>query len=262
MGPVPMRCSNNGTSLVSNTNGGIVTTAATVTPFTAATTVYLGGGPGGTAGNVLLTNVCADATAANCAIATNRAPRPIVWLGDSTVAGNNAATSGVNVASNLSRLTGRTVYNWALAGSVCAGAQSGYQAAAKGRGFATVLVSCGTNDVSGSGGTTTAAVIATLTALFNEIRADGLTVIPTTILPRSTSAGWTGAMQTSLEAINTAILAYCVANGVTCVNSYAAMGGQGGDPTAPLTAEFAADNIHPNTVGTAHLATLAAAANP
>ncbi len=260
LGPVPMRCANNTVLTTSSVNGGGTSAATTVNP-PPITRVYVGG-PGGTAGNELLTNVCADAVAANCALNTNRAPSPVVWIGDSIIAANNPATAGVMPSGELGKLIGRTSYNWAIAGTACASAQSVYQTSVKGRGFHTLIVSCGTNDVAGSGGTTTAAVIATLTALYDEVRADGLTLIATNILPRGNSAGWTPGMQTSLEAINAFEASYCLAHSLNCVDGYTAFGGQGGDPTMPLDAEFASDHVHLNTVGSAHYATLAAAANP
>ncbi len=262
MGPVPMRCSNDGSTLISNVNGGIVSVAETTAPPSGVTRVYIGGGPGGTSGNEILTDGCIKSAAANCTIPTNRAPNAVAWIGDSTIGCNNPATAGVCPASNLQKLLGRTVYNWAIPGTDCASARSVYETNIRGRGFRTLIVSCGTNDVAGSGGTNTASVIATLTALYDEVRADGLTLIPGNILPRGNSAGWTGGMATSLAAINAFTAAYCVSHSLNCLDGYSAMGGQGGDPTMPLDAEFATDHVHPDVNGSAHLATLAYAAHP
>ncbi len=259
-GPVPMRCANNGTTLTSDVNGGVVATAATVQPPTGVTRIYLGGGPGGSAGAEILTDGCINSTAANCPTPTNRAPGSIVGIGDSTMNGNNPATTGVNAIGNLAKLTGKTAYNWSIAGSNCASAKSVYETNIRGRGFASVIVQCGTNDIAGS--STAASVEVTLQALYDEIRADGPKLIAVNVLPRWGSAGFTAGMETQLELLNTWTAAYCVSTGATCVETWATLGGQGGDPKSPLATLFAADLVHPNDLGSAQEAVLYAAAQP
>ncbi len=261
-GPVPLSCVNNGSTIVSNTNGAATSAVATIAPFAGATSVYLGGGPGGVAGQILISNVCVDASATNCTVGTNRAPRTVAWVGDSIVAGNNAGTTPVTPPSNLQALLGRAVFNKGIPGDNLTQCRTRWTAGVQTRGYVTLIWSCGTNDLITI---TSAAMWAITLPTIQEANAAGMKVILTTILPKGGAPGWNQTpMQDRLEEYNTLIRNYCVANPTlaTCVDAYATFGGQGGDPKVMQLIYDSGDGVHPNAVGSALLATIVNAASP
>lgn len=104
----------------------------------------------------------------------------------------------------------------------------------------------GTNDLAQS--YSAASIAANLSTMISDARADGRRVVISTVLPRSNSSGWTGAMQTQLLALNTTIRGWSDPPGVSVVDGYALLG-DGTDPTIMLAAYDSGDHLHPSGTG-------------
>lgn len=266
IGPVPLSFSNDGGFVTINVNGAITSAAATVTPATGMTSITLGGSgalqAAGQGGAILMSDLRIESDATASTVSVNRAVNQVAFVGDSIAAGSVSAPTTPQAA--LQALISRGVYNKGLPGDNAAGCLARYQNNVVGRGFKTLVWLCGTNDLIGGAAPAYAATIwATIKTALDDAKARGMTVIPVTILPKGGAPGWNAdPMQLNMDTLNPLILAWCVSNNATCVDAYAAFGGEGGDAKVMLLTYDSGDGIHPNAAGSSYLATLIAAANP
>lgn len=223
-------------------------------------------GPSGTASaspTVAVANACGQFSApaaqvcAGC-VTPDAGATKVLAMGDSiTATGASVFRPYPNKLNSLLGV-GYTVTNGGVSGNTCAQVKTRYESTYRGQGYARAVVLCGINDV-GRDGATAAATWATLSALLDEMRSDGLTVVPVTLLPFSGSIWWSSGRQAELESLNTSILNYCTTNGLTCVDAYVGMG-NGATPAAIATAYDSGDHIHENQPGADKLAALVNAA--
>ncbi len=128
---------------------------------------------------------------------------------------------------------------------------------AKNRRYQVLFVLGGINDITSGKNMTTA--LANLTRIWDEAIAAGMDVHPMTLSPASNRAGWNGTKQTQLETLNAAILAYCAAQGLVCIDLYNSALRDG---TALAAAYDSGDGVHPNAAGESLIAQLVVAAHP
>ncbi len=197
----------------------------------------------------VIKQVCADPSVAGCYPATRVGNS--VWIGDSIIygTGNIPQTPYVQLSASL----GRTVVGAGVGGNTTSQCSSRWTSTYKAASYATLIWSCGVNDV--AGGITGATASNNAIAVFNEAKALGMTVIVTGIMPWKNSTGWSAGKNTEGIAYNTAVEAWAVSNGGHYVAT-ATMGGQGGDADILLTTLDSGDLIHPNVAGAAALAAL------
>ena len=140
--------------------------------------------------------------------------------------------------------------------------------AARARNPGIVVVLGGVNDQfrtsyyggSSSGPPLSSAVsIANLTAIYDQVRSDGRSLIVVTILPYGGYSGWTSQGQTNIDAINAAIRSYAATHGVPVFDAYAFFGSTG-NPQVQDPSWGTSDGLHPGQVGTNALATHVATA--
>lgn len=257
MGPIPLRCSTD--SVVrGNVNGNSNVAAATVLAPSGLTTMYVGGGPNeaaGAPGAALISRWCADVDGGSCPLDFNRAKHSVLILGDSILAGNNGATLGTNVGSEIARRLQWPVYNAAVAGSNCSMASAEWFDGGSGRGFSTLVIGCGTNDIAGTNGDGADASWNLEQGIADSARAQGTKVLIGFIPPRDNSPGWTGAMQYGLTVFNQHAADYCASAGsdplVACVNRYFILGAcDAGDCTILSAGYDSGDHVHLNVAGT------------
>lgn len=156
--------------------------------------------------------------------------------------------------------TGYSTTNAGVSGNTVAQIKARYESTYRGADWAVVTVMGGTNNV--GLGDSAASTWATLSALFDEILADGKTLHACTVLPwKNSFHGWTQAKQDETDSLNASILAYCTAHGLTCADTYAGMG-DGVDPTKLATAYDDGDHLHLSQAGGDRYATLLSAAFP
>jgi lysophospholipase L1-like esterase len=186
----------------------------------------------------------------------------VLALGDSITA--HGSNEGVprHYPDKLQALMGTSwrITNGGLHGDSTSGAKSRYDSTYRGQGFSYAVVEIGTNDL--ANGTSAATIWTTMSALFDEIRTDGLTLIPVTILPRNNTGGWTAGKQTELTTLNTDITNYCTTYSLNCVDAYAGLSNTPTDATVLKPAWDSGDHLHPNQDGLDQLATLVRAALP
>ncbi len=267
MGPVWMGVTNDGVNAVSNVAGVTTSIAATVQPPTDAVTIFLGGRAGGE-GSGVISNFKADGDATKFQPTRNVAPNAVVWVGDSITAGSVSAPT--MPPAELSAIIGKTVYNKGLPACNSANCASRIYERVIGKGYSTLVYSCGTNDLSaGSVPLAQAAFLVGKNAMI-AAAASGMRVITTNILPEKKDASWNTNIQAAVDAYNADWAAWCatVPAGVTCLDAYAVFGGGtggvcvGADPQCLLNAYDSGDGRHPNGVGSTALATLVSTANP
>lgn len=127
-----------------------------------------------------------------------------VWaaLGDSLTEGATMAYPWpARATASLRPYIG--VANQGKSGDTCAQATTRYNNVIHGQGFHGLLLMIGTNDL--SAGTSAATVYTCIAALVATAKADGLSVILSTVPPTNGFAGWTGAMQTQWGLLNSSI---------------------------------------------------------
>ena len=226
--------------------------SATNTPVTfLAMAAQMDGGFAGSVKNVVLGPT------------TNPGPvrTAIAVLGDSLTYGKTAAVTTPYPLGLQGLLgTGYFVDNHGISGqlfhgdSLNAGLHSRYWRDIQGYPYAAVVVLGGTNDV--NSGRTAVQTEPWIQSIYDSVRADGKLLVPLTIPPSST---FTAPQKTERAAINTWILNYCTANGVTCVDIATDLD----DGTGALKAIYnSGDNLHLNQAGYDRVATLIRAALP
>jgi lysophospholipase L1-like esterase len=109
----------------------------------------------------------------------------------------------------------------------------------------------GTNDCTGGGDAPT--IFSTTSALFDEIRADGNTLIPFTLTPHGNAGTPT---KTCISALNALIVGYANTNSLKYIDTYAMFD----DGTGNLKAAYdSGDGLHPNQAANDLLSTAIAA---
>jgi lysophospholipase L1-like esterase len=182
------------------------------------------------------------------------ATRSVAWIGDSITQGFGVTTSP---PEKLEQLQGGTKYAWnyGVGGTTAQQMVTRWEQEVRGRGYTHLVVLAGVNDIRNSASAAT--VEGYLQTIYDEARADGLTLVPVTITPWKNYAGagaWDSTKQTVTDAVNTWILAYCTTNGLTCANANAALK-DGTDPQLMAVANDSGDHLHPNQTGADLLAT-------
>lgn len=142
--------------------------------------------------------------------------------------------------------TSYTVTDNGIGGNTVAQCKANYEANVKGQGYSTVVVLCGVNDMINS--STAASTWTTLQALFDEIRADGASLVPVTLSPWSTSSLSTAGKQTETTSLNTSIRNYATTNSLALVDAYVFLA-DGVDPTKLNAAYDSGDHLHINQYG-------------
>lgn len=207
-----------------------------------------------------------DSDASRCAYTSSgTGGTPIAWVGDSNAYGN-AGSSGTGVRPPHLLETALTVatadranYNYAVGGYRTDQCLNVWRNNVRGKGFSTLILVCGVNSAIQGTPATAAEALAQLTTILDEAKADGMKVIPTTILPFGGNVNWSAPRQTYIETINTGILAWCTVNGVTCLDAYTEFLGVS---PAMNTAYDNADALHLDATGSAHFVTLVQALTP
>lgn len=270
MGPVWTSCYNDGANDGVNVAGVTNTQVATVQPAVNSTIWYLGGRTGGFSRGVVLSRMCSSAAATKCVAQNNTAPSAAVWVADSI--GTGSVSSPTMPPAELSALAGKTVYNKGVPGTNAATCAAVVTNKVIGKGYATLLWLCGTNDtLAGSVPAAHTAWTATQTSAEAAL-ASGMKVLVFNILPYKNSASWNTNNQTALAAYNSDFTAWCASVSgnpkVYCIDAYTAFGGgtggvcTGSDPACLLNAYDSGDGRHPNALGSVYLATLANAGAP
>lgn len=177
-------------------------------------------------------------------------------VGDSITAGPNVGVTGWPEALQVLYGGASRVANVAVSGAQVAAIATQFESKVRGR-YGRVGVLGGINDL--KAGTSAATIFTSLQAIYNNARSSGMTPVPITVLPASTSGGWTGAMQTELVALNALITGYCTTNGIACVDAYNSALRSG---TALAAIYDSGDGYHPNQAGENYLATLVQAVAP
>lgn len=109
-----------------------------------------------------------------------------------------------------------------------------------------VVIEAGINDI--AQGFTFNDIKTNLQAMYTKAKNAGVAVVAVTISPFKNNASWTLGRQTILENVNRWILDTAIDVDFR-VNSYAVLGGQGGDAAVLLSAYNSGDNLHLNTAG-------------
>jgi lysophospholipase L1-like esterase len=115
-----------------------------------------------------------------------------------------------------------------------------------------VVIEAGINDI--AQGFTFNDIKNNLQAMYTKAKNAGAAVVAVTISPFKNNASWTVGRQAILENVNRWILDTAIDVDFR-VNSYAVLGGQGGDAAVLLSAYNSGDNLHLNTAGYEFLGT-------
>ena len=252
LGPVPVRCLLDPSVSITTSTCGAAYTSASVSPKVSATNLYLGGGINAFGG--LLTGVCVGSNSVDCN--SGRAhPTTIAWAGDSITYGDAAAPSRPpTVLRTL--LPGRTVYSGAVNSATVAGCTAKAMGAIASK-VGTLVMLCGINNIATGG--SASSTWATLRTSLDAARASGIKVVPVLLTPWFGVASWTAPKQAETDALNAYLLAWCAANGSTCVSTDS-LGV--GSPLQLQAAYDSGDHLHLSAAGGAALAALVQAANP
>jgi lysophospholipase L1-like esterase len=208
--------------------------------------------------NGVIKSVCADPVLGRCA-PTNFSTigDPIAWVGDSITYGNAGSVSTairppywLSELLKTSTLT-RAVQNLGIGGNTSSQCLSNWTNNVRGKGYKTLVLMCGVNDLIGA--VAPATIWANLQTILDQAKADGMTVIPMTVLP------YFGAPNPNLNTLNASITSWCSTNGVTCVDTYNSVMRTGDALTAIYDS---GDGLHPNVAGSQKLAELVQAASP
>lgn len=190
----------------------------------------------------------------------------IAALGDSTTEGHFGDSARITYPERLMAAlgTGFIVDNHGIVGDIMAGLQARYKGGIKGRGYSTVVLIGGINNIM-TLSHTGAATFTTWQAVADEILADGLELVASTAFPFEGSGGWSAGKQTELDAFNAAILAWCATNAANpklgCFDGYTALEDPG-NADALLPAYEYTDHLHLSAAGNTAVATLVQAALP
>lgn len=262
MGPVPHSYGNDGGTLYTE-SAAVVTTADSDVPPSANTVIYLGyAGPmqePSRGGAILINNVRVDSTPGNCPASPMRALRPVSFHGDSIVAGSYSGA--ITAPSQLQSIIGRGVYNKGIPADNTAGCVSRFTSQVLGRNFASVVWLCGTNDFISCSNCGATFFEAARSGALAPAKAAGMGVIPVTVLPKASAAGWTQQMQDNIEQFNTALISWANAsNGGLYVDGYGFLGATNPDGGYRMLSPTydSNDGVHPNAAGATYLAQLVA----
>ena len=192
--------------------------------------------------NGRLRNLCLSKNSGSC---FNVAPgeqggRRIVALGDSTT----GSTINVNWPTRLQWSYGmlsNLVQNAGNGGLTAAQILTQWTDNVRSRGYTTVLVLGGVNDINRDS-QTAASTWPSLKSIVDQAKADGLTVGISTVLPFSASGG----KATELATLNSTITTYAGANGMILLDGYTLMGDGAGNLAAAYNA---GDNLHLSEAG-------------
>lgn len=197
--------------------GGVATGTGTGVITTQQATIRLGDRNSTDALMGHINRVCLAADATTCRRTVTPSGIGVATIGDSLTEGYQIGRAW---PTRLGELLGSSydVRNFAWGGSLVSHAQAQYDAYVEGRGYSYVTVLAGTNNLANSASAAT--VWTSLQALFDDIRTDGVTLIPVTLPARYTSSTWTDPKQTELETLNTSIRNYCTTYGLTCLDAY------------------------------------------
>lgn len=253
---VPASCSFGTASTTVYTGNTPRTTASAVTPA-ATTRLYVGSDTSGASqiGGVVK-GVKQDGTI-DRGLWVGTVPNAVAWVGDSITWGNAPVTGTDRPPAVLGSLTVKYVQNLGIAGNTAAQCLTNFRDTVKGKGFTTLIVMCGVNDL--QSGTSAAATYASLETLYNEARADGLRLILVGISPWGSYVNSSPAKQTQSDALNVLISDYATTHSLDFVST-ASLGA--GSPLALTAPNDSGDGLHPNAVGSAALAALVFAVSP
>jgi lysophospholipase L1-like esterase len=173
-----------------------------------------------------------------------RAVPRVAMLGDSITAGTGTAGYPDVIGKYA---PGRYAFvNWGHSGDTTAVAQTSYLANIKGKGYATLTILVGVNDL--RVGTAATAVWTTLKAVIDDALADGLRVVVMTVSPWKGYTEWDAAKQTQTDALNALILAYSPSASYTALDIYTPLeDGANADQLLPAYAH--ADKLHLTAAG-------------
>ncbi len=124
-----------------------------------------------------------------------------------------------------------------------------------GRGYRAGIVLAGTNDLRRGGGADD--IWPTLSALYEEIRADGARLVVVTVPPFRGWAGdpWSEERPAEIRELNRRIARYCAANACAVADAHTLLADPE-DPTALAPALDVGDHLHPSQAGLDRLAEL------
>lgn len=223
------------------------------------TPLTLGGKPDLTymLGGVVSDPVVLRSTAANKAFGVTLQPYQIAALGDSITQMGSPAYI-VQAATNLG--SAWKARNDGVSGQTTVEMLPRWWSDVRPSASGTFVMLAGINDVRlDVSGVSSAATIARLREIYDSALATGMRLVPMTILPFKGDALYTAQRNTDRQTINTWILGYCAAHGITCVDSAADFD----DGTGTLKAAYdSGDHLHPSQTGYNRLATLIRAVLP
>ncbi len=248
------------TAMALDERGVINSTATVSTAVPNVTRIYVGGaeptGYGAPYDMVgVFRDLCADPVAGRCTQTFDSIGSPIAAVGDSLTYGLNQGTS--RWVYTLGQALNRPIYNIGFTGNTTAQCLAAYNTSVAGKGYSSVTVLCGINDLIAGVDATT--IMATLTTIYDTARAAGLNLTIATIPPWSGAGGWDAAKQTQTLALNTLIAAYGSTNSIDVVDLYNSALRSG---TALAAASDSGDGIHWNGTGATIAAGLFEAATP
>jgi lysophospholipase L1-like esterase len=189
-------------------------------------------------------------------------PRPgaVVALGDSITAGafgTPPATQRSPYPDTLGRLLGPgwTVANLGAGGFRARDVLARWRYEARGHGYAVAVVLAGTNDL--WRGDSADQTWAALSTLYDEILADGTSLVAVTVLPFQGWAAdpWSARKQAALQEVNRRIARYCAERGCAVADAHSALADPA-NPRALAPAYDFGDHLHPSQAGLDRLAAL------
>lgn len=166
-------------------------------------------------------------------------------LGSIVIALGDSITSGYAGALSSALGSSYTTLNYGVGGQNSTSIKARWETYRTMYDVASVAILAGYHDV--NSGATSSAVLANLTAMYDEAIADGTQVVPCTLTPVAGVAGWTVAKTTVLEEVNTGIRDYCTLHSITCVDLHASALNDGAGNLAAIY--DSGDHLHPNAAG-------------
>lgn len=224
-----------------------------------ATKVRIGGYfTAGTEEGGVYRGACVDSVLGRCTYnGSSTGGTPIVWIGDSLTSGElSAPPRPPNSLETLLRVNGSTtgdhaVYNLGVGGDKTQDCLTNWRTNVRGKGYSTLILLCGVNSAIQGNPVTAAGAFANLQAIMDEARADGLRVIPITVLAHGADA--------YTDSLNALITTYASTYGLTLVDAYNSdlRTGSGLTPAYDF-----GDHLHLNAAGADRLAALVFAVSP
>lgn len=258
-------------------SGGVITAYLRAFPDTTTGTgaeatptinkIQVGGRAASVANNMSggIGDLCVSPTPGSCLWAdVDSTESPIVWIGDSIAYGNGGSSGAGTrppgtleaiIGSNPSPNFARPNYNYAVGSTTTSNHFNTWTQYVKGRGFSTLVLQGGTNDV--AAGVDAGFIVSNLQRVSNEALDAGMRVIIVGITPRGFGAGTDS--QISLTAVNGAMASYAAAAGTGWVDAYNIFLGTGTSLSA--TYDFG-DGLHLNALGSATMANYVQDAGP